>query len=55
MSGVRFGTIALVWIGIHHLNNLAAWKARVDARPGAVKMPKEEAEIMAIHKAQVET
>ncbi|KAL7920211.1 glutathione S-transferase [Trichoderma austrokoningii] len=42
-------------VNIQHMNNLTAWKARVDARPAAIKTLKEEAEIMAIHTAQIET
>ncbi|KAM0251649.1 hypothetical protein ACHAQJ_008109 [Trichoderma viride] len=41
-------------VNIEHLKNLAAWKARVDARPAAIKTLKEEADIVAIHKAQIE-
>ncbi|MGH8420165.1 MAG: glutathione S-transferase family protein [Pseudomonas sp.] len=37
---------------IGHLENLAAWKARVDARPSVQKALKDEAEVVAIHKAQ---
>jgi glutathione S-transferase len=41
-------------VNIDHLKNLAAWKARVDARPAAIKALKEESEIVAIHKTQIE-
>lgn len=41
-------------VNIDHLKNLAAWKARVDARPAAIKTLKEEGEIAAIHNAQIE-
>ncbi len=41
-------------VSIDHLKNIAAWKERVDARPAAVKTLKEEAEIFAAHKAQIE-
>lgn len=37
---------------IGHLENLMAWKARVDARPSVKKALKEEAEIVATHQAQ---
>ena len=40
-------------VDIGHLKNLAAWKARVDARPAAQKALKEEAEIVAAHKAKI--
>jgi glutathione S-transferase len=40
-------------VNIDHLKNLAAWKARVDARPAAVKALRDEAEIVAVHKAQI--
>lgn len=42
-------------VEINHLKNLAAWKARVDVRPAAIKTLKEEAEMVAIYKAQVES
>ncbi|KAL7784538.1 glutathione S-transferase [Trichoderma ceciliae] len=41
-------------VNLDHLKNLKAWKARVDARPAAVKTLKEEAEIVAIHNRQIE-
>ena len=41
-------------VDIGHLKNLAAWKERVDARPAAVKALKEEAEMVAMHKANIE-
>ncbi|GFZ52302.1 hypothetical protein JCM24511_10075 [Saitozyma sp. JCM 24511] len=41
-------------VDLEHLKNLAAWKARVDARPAAIKTLKEEADIVAQHKAQIE-
>ena len=41
-------------VNIDHLTNLAAWKARVDARPAAVKTLKEEADIFALHQAQLQ-
>jgi glutathione S-transferase len=37
---------------IGHLENLMAWKARVDARPSVQKALKDEAEIVAFHQAQ---
>lgn len=40
-------------VDIDHLKNLAAWKARVDARPAAIKALRDEAEIVATHKAQI--
>ncbi|KAL7942065.1 glutathione S-transferase [Trichoderma barbatum] len=40
-------------VDLSHLENLAAWKARVDARPAAVKTLKDEADIVAAHKAQL--
>ena len=40
-------------VNIDHLKHLATWKARVDARPAAVKALREEAEIVAVHKAQI--
>jgi glutathione S-transferase len=40
-------------VNIDHLKNLAAWKIRLEARPAAVKTLKDEAEIVAIHKAQI--
>lgn len=40
-------------VDIAHLKNFAAWKARVDARPSATKALQDEAEIVAIHKAQI--
>jgi glutathione S-transferase len=40
-------------VNIDHLTNLAAWKARVDARPAAIKALKDEAEIVAFHKAEI--
>lgn len=42
-------------VNIDHLHNLAAWKHRVDARPASVKTLKEEAEILAMHKARIES
>lgn len=42
-------------VDINQLKNLAAWKARVDARPAAIKTLKEEAEMVAIYKAQIES
>ncbi|OAQ65338.1 hypothetical protein VFPPC_06454 [Pochonia chlamydosporia 170] len=41
-------------VNIDHLKNLAAWKDRIDARPSATKAIREEAEIVAFHKAQME-
>ncbi|KAL7918267.1 hypothetical protein ACQKWADRAFT_304579 [Trichoderma austrokoningii] len=41
-------------VDISHLKKLAAWKLRIDARPAAIKTLREEAEILAIHKAQIE-
>lgn len=41
-------------VDLTNLQNLAAWKARVDARPAAVKTLKEEAEIVAVHQAQIQ-
>ncbi|PTB46054.1 hypothetical protein M441DRAFT_63362 [Trichoderma asperellum CBS 433.97] len=41
-------------VNLDHMNNLAAWKARVDARPAAIKTLKEEAEMVAIYKARIE-
>ncbi|KAK1249701.1 hypothetical protein MKX08_009704 [Trichoderma sp. CBMAI-0020] len=41
-------------VNVDHLKNLAAWKARVDARPAAIKTLKEEAEVAATHNAQME-
>ncbi|GFP59198.1 hypothetical protein ACSS6W_007879 [Trichoderma asperelloides] len=41
-------------VRIDHLKKLAAWKLRIDARPAAVKTIREEAEILAIHKAKIE-
>ncbi|MDE1993016.1 MAG: glutathione S-transferase family protein [Rhizobiaceae bacterium] len=40
-------------IDIAHLKNIAAWKARMDARPSVQKALKDEAEIVAIHKAHI--
>jgi len=37
---------------IEHLENLMAWKARVDARPSVQKALKDEAEIVAVHAAK---
>lgn len=37
---------------IGHLENFKAWKTRVDARPSVKKALKDEAELVAIHKAQ---
>lgn len=42
-------------VNVSHLENLAAWKARVDARPAAIKTLKEEAEMMTVYRAQIET
>lgn len=41
-------------VNIDHLENIASWKARVDARPAAIKTLKEESDIVALHKAQLE-
>ncbi|EPS35651.1 hypothetical protein H072_10906 [Dactylellina haptotyla CBS 200.50] len=41
-------------VNIDHLKNFAGWKERVDARPAAIKTLKEEAEIVAVHKAQIQ-
>lgn len=41
-------------VNLDHLENLQAWKIRVDTRPAAIKTIKEEAEIVAIHQAQIE-
>lgn len=40
-------------VNIDHLKNLTAWKARVDARPAAIKALRDEAEIVATHKARI--
>jgi len=40
-------------VDIGHLKNLAAWKARVDARPAAIKAIEEESQIVARHRAQI--
>ncbi len=37
---------------IGHLNNLMAWKARMDARPSVRKTLKDEAAVVAIHQAR---
>ncbi|KAL6909200.1 glutathione S-transferase [Trichoderma evansii] len=42
-------------VNVSHLENLAAWKARVDARPAAIKTLTEEAEMIAVYNAQIET
>ncbi|RFU75203.1 glutathione s-transferase [Trichoderma arundinaceum] len=42
-------------VDLGHLKNLEAWKARVDARPAAIRTLKEEAEIVAVHKTQIKT
>ncbi|KAL9485320.1 hypothetical protein ACSS6W_004109 [Trichoderma asperelloides] len=41
-------------VNLDPMHNLAAWKARVDARPAAIKTLKEEAEMVAIHTARIE-
>ncbi|TCL71464.1 glutathione S-transferase C-terminal domain-containing protein [Rhizobium sp. BK251] len=41
-------------VDIGHLKNFAAWKARIDARPAAIKALQDEAEIVAIHRAQID-
>lgn len=41
-------------VDISHLQKLAAWKLRIDARPAAIQTLREEAEILAIHTAQIE-
>lgn len=41
-------------VNLDPMHNLAAWKARVDARPAAIKTLKEEAEMVAIHMARIE-
>ncbi|KAH8904296.1 glutathione S-transferase [Coniochaeta sp. PMI_546] len=41
-------------VNIDHLQNLASWKARVEARPAAIKTLKEETEVVAFHKARIE-
>ena len=38
---------------IEHLANLFAWKARVEARPSVQKALKDEAELVAKHRAQI--
>ena len=40
-------------VDIGHLQNFAAWKARIDSHPAAVKTLKDEAEIVGLHKAQI--
>ncbi|KAL7930198.1 glutathione S-transferase [Trichoderma chlorosporum] len=40
-------------VDLSHLENLAAWKARLEARSAAVKTLKDEAEIVATHRAQI--
>ncbi|KAL6792279.1 glutathione S-transferase [Trichoderma sp. SZMC 28013] len=40
-------------VDLSHLENLAAWKARLEARPAAIKTIKDEAEVVAVHKAQI--
>ncbi|KAI5464735.1 glutathione S-transferase [Mariannaea sp. PMI_226] len=40
-------------VNIDHLKNLQAWKARLEARPAAIKTLKEEAEIVAVHEARI--
>ncbi|KAK6525158.1 hypothetical protein TWF694_005304 [Orbilia ellipsospora] len=40
-------------VNIDHLKNFAAWKTRIDSRPAAIKTLKEEAEVVALHKAQI--
>ncbi|TFB01655.1 Glutathione S-transferase GST-6.0 [Trichoderma ghanense] len=40
-------------VDISHLKNIAAWRERLEARPAAVKTLKDEAEIVALHKAKI--
>ncbi|KAL6832042.1 glutathione S-transferase [Trichoderma camerunense] len=40
-------------VDLSHLENLAAWKARLEARPAAIKTIKDEAEVVALHKARI--
>ncbi|NEI73532.1 glutathione S-transferase [Rhizobium lusitanum] len=40
-------------VNIDHLKNFAAWKDRIDARPSAVKALRDEAEIVAFHRAEI--
>jgi len=62
LTGENFSVVdAYVWATlwharsgakIEHLENLMAWKARVDARPSVQKALKDEAEVVAKHAAQ---
>lgn len=50
-------TWATLWnsrsgVNLDHLKHLAAWKARVDRRPAAIKSLEEESEIVAKHRAR---
>ncbi|PTB75282.1 glutathione S-transferase, partial [Trichoderma longibrachiatum ATCC 18648] len=40
-------------VDISHLKNIAAWKQRLEARPAAIKTLRDEAEIVALHKAKI--
>ncbi|KAL7809032.1 glutathione S-transferase [Trichoderma gracile] len=40
-------------VDISHLRNIAAWKERLEARPAAIKTLKDEAKIVALHKAKI--
>ncbi|KAL6861958.1 glutathione S-transferase [Trichoderma novae-zelandiae] len=40
-------------VDISHLKNITAWKERLEARPAAIKTLKDEAEIVALHKAKI--
>ncbi|KAK4077883.1 uncharacterized protein Triagg1_3577 [Trichoderma aggressivum f. europaeum] len=40
-------------VDLSHLENLAAWKARLEARPAAIKTINDEAAVVAVHKAQI--